>query len=129
MDYLGAIKLNPMSIRRLFFLTFILLLSTAGFSRAVGHGYEVNPPSDISIRVHPNPFDDQVEFTFQLNGEGEVALRILDVQGKVLKTVFDGMLEAGSHQLKWNGDNLPAGVYFYQLKTIDGVKTGKLVRR
>jgi len=118
-----------MSIRNILFLASFLLISSVSFSAAETAGNWVIPPTDISIRVSPNPFHDEVEFTFNLSRDGEVKLNILDVQGKVLKSVFDGNLSSGSHSLKWNGDNLPAGVYFYQLKTIDGVKTGKLVRR
>ncbi len=83
----------------------------------------------FEIDVSPMPFSDKVEFKFDLAIGGYTSLDVLDLQGKILTKVFRKNLEQGSHSVTWNGGGLPTGVYFYQLKSGDGVKTGKIIRK
>jgi len=51
-----------------------------------------------------------------------VSLAILDVQGRRVRSLVDGMQAAGAHDVSWGGemdDGHPAadGVYFYRLET------------
>ncbi len=48
------------------------------------------------------------------------------------QSLFDGTIEQGSHELKWNGQGaggitLPSGIYYLCLKTDDYVSTKKMV--
>jgi hypothetical protein len=43
--------------------------------------------------------------------------------------LVNGQKEMGRHQVQWNVDGIPAGVYFYRLSTADNQQSaiGKLV--
>jgi len=52
--------------------------------------------------------------------------------GQRVTTLIDGTLEAGYHQIRWNGTEsngreVAAGVYFYRLQAGDFVKTKKML--
>src|SRR5262249_44747444 len=51
----------------------------------------------------PNPFNPTTTIAFDLAHEGAVQLRIVDVRGRVLRTLAQGSWPAGRHVLSWNG--------------------------
>jgi hypothetical protein len=66
--------------------------------------------------VAPNPARDVARFEFALPRESRVHLAILDVQGREVAVLVDGVYPAGRFQATWNGSNgtarAPAGVYY-----------------
>jgi hypothetical protein len=80
----------------------------------------------------PNPFHPATEFTFDLPREGNVALTVLDVNGRRVTTLARGFMPSGRHRLSWDGTRdgqvrVAAGVYFYQLATDEGTQTRRMV--
>jgi hypothetical protein len=70
--------------------------------------------------VHPNPATAGVRIGFELASSAEVRLDIVDVSGRVVRTLPAKAFEAGSWQLSWDGrgaagDDLGAGVYFVRM--------------
>ena len=68
----------------------------------------------------PNPFNPATRISFALPVKGHVSLRVYNVAGQLVKTLTDGVWEAGSHELTWDGTNnlgasVASGVYFYKL--------------
>jgi len=85
-----------------------------------------------NISVYPNPARDNVHFSINLTAKSEVSLEVFNVNGQKIATVYEGMMGKGSRDLTWNGSDdsgqeIPAGVYFYQLNTSDGVISGKVM--
>jgi hypothetical protein len=82
----------------------------------------------------PNPFNPQTTLAFDVPGEGarQVKVAIYDVNGRLVRQLLEGAVDAGHHRLSWDGRNVrgvPArsGVYLYRI-TIDSFEqTGKLV--
>ncbi len=69
----------------------------------------------------PNPFNPSTTIRFDLPEAAPVTVRIFAVNGALVKTLTTGMLQAGSHQVKWDGTNgqgksVTSGVYFYAVK-------------
>jgi len=80
----------------------------------------------------PNPFNPTTTIAFDLAHEGAVQLRIVDVRGRVLRTLAQGSWPAGRHVLSWNGTDdagsrMPSGVYLYQLNVGGYQATKKMV--
>ena len=50
----------------------------------------------------------------------------LGTAGQVVKVLNDGFQQQGLYSTKFNGQGLPSGIYFYQLKTYNGVLTKKM---
>jgi hypothetical protein len=68
----------------------------------------------------PNPAVRDARFSFSLASQGRVDLSVFNVLGQKVATVYSGQLSAGQHSLSWNlkgqnGQQLPNGVYFYNL--------------
>ena len=70
---------------------------------------------------YPNPFNPSTEISFAVPGSGaNVALRIYDVKGKLVRTLVDGFEPSGTRTVTWFGRNdqgqaVASGTYFYQL--------------
>jgi hypothetical protein len=39
--------------------------------------------------------------------------------GQIVETILDESLDKGDHQVTWNTEDLPSGIYFYRISTID----------
>ncbi|HQV32189.1 MAG TPA: FlgD immunoglobulin-like domain containing protein, partial [Calditrichia bacterium] len=62
---------------------------------------------------------------------GEVQLRVFDTLGREIKTLVNEKLPAGRHEVRWRGDNqfgeqVPSGVYLYQLRVDGRQQSGKM---
>lgn len=61
---------------------------------------------------YPNPFNSTTMIPFNLSQATEINLAVYDVNGRLVKTLFDGEMSAGFHQIPWTGDDVSAGIYF-----------------
>jgi hypothetical protein len=53
---------------------------------------------------------------------GQVRLRVMDLRGREVARLADGMVSAGRHEATWDARGLRSGVYTISLE-IDGSKT------
>jgi len=65
---------------------------------------------------YPNPFNPFTIIPFSVPYTERVMLKIYNILGREVETLVDEELGAGSYKIIWNGDHLPAGVYFYRLE-------------
>jgi hypothetical protein len=65
----------------------------------------------------PNPFNPRTTIRFALAQAGHVELRVFDVRGRLVAELVNGHLDSGEHTLVFNGEELPSGVYIYQLRS------------
>ena len=81
----------------------------------------------------PNPFNPQTEIRYDLPAATKVRLLVLDLQGRVVRTLVDGLLmPAGRHRSMWSGcddrgRHVATGTYFYMLRTSEFVETRRMV--
>jgi FtsP/CotA-like multicopper oxidase with cupredoxin domain len=75
----------------------------------------------------PNPFSTSTDIRFTLGKDCHVELTLFNSLGTKIKTLINADAPAGDHIATLYSDNLPAGVYFYQLKTASFAETKKLV--
>lgn len=73
-----------------------------------------------SLWCSPNPFSRETRIWFELRGAAMVRLEIVDVQGRRIAVLLDGVFEGGRHSSRWNGQlssggPAPAGVYLCRL--------------
>jgi hypothetical protein len=69
---------------------------------------------------YPNPFNPVTTIRFSLPEKGEVELLVYDVSGRLVKTLYNGVLDPGKHKVTWDGRNnggrsVSSGVYFCKL--------------
>lgn len=73
-----------------------------------------------SVDIYPNPFNPQTTIKFDLPKGDFIKIDIFNVKGQKVKTLLNSNLDAGVHQVVWNGtdDNnkeLSSGVYFSKI--------------
>lgn len=65
----------------------------------------------------PNPFKgSETTIRFTLPRRTQVQLIIYDMNGRVVKTLVNGVKDAGTHAIPFRDQSLPSGVYFYRIE-------------
>lgn len=81
----------------------------------------------------PNPFNPECTLAFELMADADVDLKIYDLKGECVRSLIRKKgLEAGCHELHWDGRNetgakLDSGIYLYRLVADDEAVTRRLV--
>jgi len=78
----------------------------------------------------PNPFNPSTRIQFALPVKGHVRLKIYNVAGQLVRTLQDGVMDAGSHEISWDGSNnlgasVASGVYFFKINAGDNYENMK----
>jgi hypothetical protein len=81
---------------------------------------------------YPNPFNPNTAISYQLVASSFVTLRVYDVLGREIRTLVEGIVQAGVHSVGWDGKNdrgagLPSGIYLYHLRAGSFVRTRKML--
>ncbi len=73
-------------------------------------------PEPTLYPVSPNPFQEKTLVEFSLPSAATVQLRVLNSLGQEVATLRQGPATAGWHSLEWVRQDLPAGLYYVQLR-------------
>jgi len=99
-----------------------------------GVGGPASPHAEFHLQTcRPNPTRGASDVCFVLPVARTVDVTLLDVAGRVVRTVLaSGPLAAGEHRVRWNGrDNsgaqVPDGVYLVQVRAGQDVQVRKLI--
>ncbi len=76
--------------------------------------------------AYPNPFNPETQFSFTLPENNRVSLKIYDLSGRVVATLYDGWYPAGSYDATWSASTLPSGVYFARFEAGEVQQSQKL---
>ncbi|MCK4352053.1 T9SS type A sorting domain-containing protein [candidate division WOR-3 bacterium] len=79
------------------------------------------------MQNYPNPFNQKTVIRYSCPCPCKVSLKIYDVCGKLVRTLVNELKSAGAYTVKWNGEDMPSGLYFYQLKVGQKTRTKKLL--
>ncbi len=76
-----------------------------------------NVPASYSLsQNYPNPFNPTTEIKYSIAKAGYVTLKVYNIIGQEVATLFQGQQNAGLHEVTFNGASLSSGVYFYRLQ-------------
>ncbi|HQQ12533.1 MAG TPA: CotH kinase family protein [Bacteroidales bacterium] len=92
-------------------------------------GVEENPSASagVEVRSYPNPFSQSCSIEVELQQKESLLLEIFNAQGMLVTTICDGKFDTGIHSFELDGTQLPAGNYFYRLRTDEKLLRGKLM--
>ncbi|MEJ2103667.1 MAG: T9SS type A sorting domain-containing protein, partial [Ignavibacteriaceae bacterium] len=90
-------------------------------------GEQKIPKSFSLYENYPNPFNPSTKIKFSIPKSTKVVIKIYDVVGNEIETLVNEEKQAGTYEVSWYAENLPSGVYFYQLKAGSFVETKKMV--
>lgn len=76
---------------------------------------------------YPNPFNAETEISFSIPVKSLVILDLLDLQGRVLTTLFSDHGSPGLHKIRFNAAQFASGVYFYRLRSGQFQSVKKLI--
>lgn len=69
--------------------------------------------------AYPNPFNNITKIGFTAQKAGEIDLSVFDLNGRLIRQLQNGMVEAGHHTLSFNAGDLSAGTYVLRLEAKD----------
>ncbi|MFZ0389089.1 MAG: T9SS type A sorting domain-containing protein, partial [Calditrichia bacterium] len=101
----------------------------------VGIGNEPGPKPVSRPELYPNypnPFNTTTRFGFYLAQQNQVEFSIFDLNGRRIRLLNDRVLDAGYHEIFWDGHNnsgqtVASGTYLYRLKAGNFVQVKKMV--
>lgn len=85
-------------------------------------------PIEFSLEQnHPNPFNPYTKIIWQSPVSSHQTLKVYDVLGKEVKTLVNEYKPAGKYEIGFNAENLPSGVYLFQLNAGSFISTKKMI--
>jgi uncharacterized protein (DUF1501 family) len=70
---------------------------------------------DQLVVAYPNPFHKNVNIQFKTAG-GHTLVQVLDGAGRLVKILVDREFSAGTFSINYDGEHLPAGIYYIRLQ-------------
>lgn len=95
-----------------------------------------SPVSPLRHRLSasaPNPSRHLATLQFELPRQETTHIRVYDVSGRIVSTLIDGELEAGTHEVTWDGrdrsgSRVASGVYLVRMQAGSFGATRKVTR-
>lgn len=91
-------------------------------------------PSDYRItRAWPNPFNSGVNVSMLVPATKQATLRVYDLMGREVTTLFEGTGDGASRLVSWQGQDVngvpvASGSYFLHLEGEDGLQATRRVQ-
>ncbi|MGM0473100.1 MAG: T9SS type A sorting domain-containing protein [Bacteroidota bacterium] len=78
--------------------------------------FQEDPLQYRLFQNHPNPFNASTRIRFYLPGPDDVTIEVYNTLGRSIKTLIRKQLYAGHHEVTFNAQDLPGGVYLYRIQ-------------
>ncbi len=90
------------------------------------------PDNYVLEQNYPNPFNPQTNITYSIPEPAFVKLCVYNINGTLVKTLFEGNQSTGRYQTVWDGENssgmkVGSGVYFYRIQANSFLQTRKMI--
>jgi len=76
---------------------------------------------------YPNPFNPVTTIRFELPGTSQVILGVYDILGREIAVLVNERMDAGVHEVRFDGSTLASGMYFYTLQAGGFTQTKRLL--
>jgi hypothetical protein len=90
-------------------------------------------PTTVDLMApFPNPFNQSTQIEFNMKASHHISVIVLNLKGETVAVLLDDHLQAGSHQVSWNGldqqqKSVASGVYLIFLRTPTETHTRKVI--
>ena len=78
-------------------------------------GDELNPDTFILFQNYPNPFNPYTNIMYSIEKTSSINLSVFDILGREIRILINEEQLPGSYNVKFDGSNLPSGLYLYKL--------------
>jgi len=89
---------------------------------------EKTVPTFYLYQNYPNPFNPSTTIRYHILETNNVTLKIFDIHGKTVKIFNKGLQMTGEYRIDLFLDDLPSGLYFYQLQAGKHIITKKFIK-
>lgn len=88
----------------------------------------------INMEAFPNPFTNHSTIKLNIPASSNISIRIYDLEGHIVRNLFDGYLNGGINEFKWDGrsDNgflLPKGTYICVASGLNNCAFKKIIKK
>jgi hypothetical protein len=107
-------------------------LKTGGRFRDTAHHFVLVLGFDcFALKASPNPLNPETVLSFATSRPGPVTVQIFDVRGRLVKSLYNGTMQAGLNEVRWDGRSttgtrVATGVYFVKTRTVDAEMVERL---
>lgn len=91
-------------------------IGVRGFFKDKGNSYTDTYNEFTLHSNYPNPFNPITKIEFTVTSQSPVEIKVYDPFGREIKTLVNEMKDIGTHEIKFDGSNLPSGIYFLIMK-------------
>jgi len=85
------------------------------------------PNSFQIFNPYPNPFNPTTTIWFTINQKSNVEISIFNLEGEKVSNIYEGILNHGDHNFKWNASTFPSGIYFVYYNIQEKVFSKKII--
>ncbi len=85
------------------------------------------PTNYTLLQNYPNPFNPLTKIRYSIPTSSFVTLKVFDILGNEIRSLTNEEKSAGNYDLEFNATDLPSGVYFCRLTTMNFIETRKMV--
>ncbi len=107
------------------FITQMIPSSTSNCSSGISELFN----NDVHLFAYPNPLNDVLYVTYNLNHSVILYFTMYDYIGNKIKEINLGKQNIGSHNIKINVSDISSGLYFLSVKINNRVETIKLIKQ
>jgi len=91
-------------------------ISTFNVGIITGVTKQPNQPTSFALdQNYPNPFNPVTMIRYSIPAKSFVTLTVYNILGQEVKTLVQGEMNSGVHEMNFDGSSLPSGIYFYRL--------------
>jgi hypothetical protein len=110
----------------------ILHTTNGGVSFVEEEQIDELPTEFLLSQNYPNPFNPSTKIKYSIPPVGtqhavSVQIIVYDVLGNEIETLVNEEKSASTYEVMWYAENLPSGVYFYQIKAGSFIETKKML--
>jgi len=99
-------------------------------TKAIVTGVNDKTPQPLAFSLeqnYPNPFNPTTKIKYSIPRRSNLTLKIYNVLGQEVATLVNEAKPAGSYEINWNANKCASGIYFYQIKSGEFIKTKKMI--
>ncbi len=85
------------------------------------------PGSFNLFQNYPNPFNPSTTIRFSLPKQTELRINVYNILGELVKTIAEGVYEAGVYKVNFDAKNLTSGTYIYRIENGDFIQAKKML--
>lgn len=91
-----------------------------------------NSERDLRLQILPNPFSNTTKIHYHLPTSNYISLKIFDITGRIVKTIYEGNQDTGNYTINWNGKDendreVASGIYLCCLASQSGSLFKKII--